>query len=104
MDSHVPGKSEKQEDLIRKYCSEVDALIAGAPDYHSAVRLKEFLCSRFQSECDSSMVVAATTLHVEKRLEERWGSSIVRRKLSDESTAIGIGCMSKMTQEEREGQ
>jgi hypothetical protein len=82
VDSHVPGKSEKQEDLIRKYCGEVDALIAEAPDYDSAVRLKESLCSRFQSECDSSMVVAATTLHVDKLFEERWGSS-VRTKLSD---------------------
>ena len=71
-DNGISGKSEKQEELIRRYCAEAVSLLAEAPDYESAVRLKESLCKRFQSECDSSLVVAATSLHLEKVLKQRW--------------------------------
>lgn len=67
------GKSEKQEELIRKYCAEAASVLAGAPDYDSALRLKESLCKRFQNECDSSLVVAATNLHLDSLLKEQWG-------------------------------
>jgi hypothetical protein len=73
-DSYVSGKSEKQEELIRKYCAEADSVLAGAPDYDSAVRLKEKLCKRFQSECDSSLVVAAASLHLDNLLKQRWAT------------------------------
>jgi hypothetical protein len=72
-ESQFPGKSEKQEGLIRKYCAEADSVLADAPDYDSAVLLKDSLCNRFQKECDSSLVVAATTLHLDNLLRLRWG-------------------------------
>jgi hypothetical protein len=71
---YVPGKSEKQQELIRKYCAEADSVLSGAADYDSALHLKESLCKRFQNECDSSLVVAATSLHLDSMLKERWGS------------------------------
>jgi hypothetical protein len=71
--NHFSAKSEKQEELIRKYCAEADSVLAGAPDYDSAMRLKESLCKRFQNECDSSLVVAATNLHLDNLLKRRWG-------------------------------
>lgn len=72
---NISEKSGKQEELIRKYCAEADSALAGAPDYDSAIRLKESLCERFQNECDSTLVVAATTLHLDNLLRRRWGKS-----------------------------
>jgi len=72
-DHYVSGRSEKQEDLIRKYCAEAESVLAEAHDYNSAVRLKDSLCRRFQNECDSSLVVVATKIHLDNLLKKRWG-------------------------------
>jgi hypothetical protein len=62
----------KQEELIREYCSKAEALLAKASDYGTALYLKEQLCSRFEKECESSLVVAAARLHIDGILKKRW--------------------------------
>ena len=73
MEDHViSARSEKQEDLVRKYCAEAEGMLAEAQDYDSAARLKDSLCRRFQVECESSLVVAAMELHLDSLLKQRW--------------------------------
>lgn len=67
------GNSKKQEGLIRAYCAEAEKLLATAPDYESAVRMKESLCERFEKECDSKLVSSATKMHLDGVLKKRWG-------------------------------
>jgi len=68
----VPHES-RQEELIRDYCEEADALLSTAQDYPSAVRMKQSLCARFQEECDSALVVSAASQFIDNVLKKRWG-------------------------------
>lgn len=72
--------TEQQTHVIRKYCSEAEKVLAGAPDYAAAVRLKSSLCARFADECSSELVVNATSRYLDQMLSKRWGKSdLVRR-------------------------
>ena len=64
--------SEKQAELVRKYCGEAELLLNKATDYATALQLKESLCKQFQNECDSSLVVTATRNYLEAMIKERW--------------------------------
>jgi hypothetical protein len=66
--------SEKQEELIRRYCAEAENEIAKAPDYASAKRLKESLCARFEQECESRLIIGAISQHLENLLKQLWGA------------------------------
>ena len=59
--------------LITKYCAEVEEKLNEATDYATALGLKETLCSRFQEECESSLVVSATRQYIDTVLRNRWG-------------------------------
>ena len=63
----------KQEELIRRYCEEAEALLSSAEDYPSAVRMKQSICVRFQKECDSELVVHATGQFIDNLIKTRWG-------------------------------
>ncbi len=73
-DRPYPLRSERQDELIRKYCSEAERLLSEAEDYASSVRLKDSLCERFQKECESSLVVAATRQYLEGVIRDRWNT------------------------------
>lgn len=64
--------SERQNQLIRKFCEEAGFILSQATDYDLAFHMKEALCGRFEEECESSIVVVATTRHLNKLLKERW--------------------------------
>jgi hypothetical protein len=63
----------KQEELIRRYCEEAEALLSSAEDYPSAVRMKQSICKRFQEECDSELIVHATGQFIDNLIKTRWG-------------------------------
>jgi hypothetical protein len=74
MEEIRPGPySPKQDELIRRYCREAEAVLASAADYPSALRMKQSLCQRFEKECDSTLVVSATRQFLESLLKQRWG-------------------------------
>lgn len=63
---------EAQEDLVREFCQEAEALIGSAPDYPSAVQLRDSLCQRFQMKCKSGLVVHATKEYMTQIIQRRW--------------------------------
>jgi AAA+ superfamily predicted ATPase len=65
-------EAERQNILIRRYCEEAEKIIEDAPDYTAAVRLKESLCRRFAEECDSELVVNATSQYLDRVLSKHW--------------------------------
>ncbi len=66
------GSSRKQDELVQRYCEEAASLLASVEDYAAAVRLKTVLCERFRRECDSTLVVSATTQYINELLRKRW--------------------------------
>jgi hypothetical protein len=75
MEDVRPGPySPKQDELIRRYCEEAEAVLSSAADYSSAIRMKESLCERFEKECDSKLVVSATKQFIDSLLKQRWGT------------------------------
>jgi len=71
-DIRAPGNPAHLSELIARYCAEAEETLNAAPDYGSALRLKETLCSRFQEECESSLVVNATRQYIDAVLRNRW--------------------------------
>jgi hypothetical protein len=66
---HLP----RQEELIHRYCEEAESLLSSAEDYPSAVRMKQSICERFQKECDSELIVHATSQFIDNVIKARWG-------------------------------
>jgi hypothetical protein len=73
-DIRGPENSEKQEQLIRRYCPEFETQLSQAPDRASALQMKESLCARFETECESALVISAIRQHLEILLKRRWGN------------------------------
>lgn len=73
-DIRGPENSEKQEQLIRRYWAEAERQLSQAPDQASALRMKESICARFESECESSLVISAIRQHLEILLKRCWGN------------------------------
>jgi hypothetical protein len=71
-DIRAPESSEKQTQLVRRYCAEAERLLNEATDLATALQLKESLCEQFQKECDSSLVVTATRQYLDVIIKERW--------------------------------
>ena len=71
-DIQSPQNSEKLSELIGRYCAQAEEMLEKAPDYPSALQLKESLCSKFQKECESSLVVNATRHYLDTLLKHRW--------------------------------
>ena len=72
-DIRAPGKPAHLSALITKYCAEAEEKLDTAPDFAAALRLRDALCVRFQSECESSLVVNATKQYIDAVLRQRWG-------------------------------
>ena len=74
-DIRAPGNPAHLSELITKYCVEVEEKLNAAPDFGTALHLKETLCSRFETECESSLVVNATKQYIDAVLRHRWGEN-----------------------------
>ncbi len=73
MEEIVPRLSPtKQDELVRRYCAEAETLLAAAPDYPAAVRLKEALCTRFERECDSQLIISAVKQFISEHIRKHW--------------------------------
>ena len=64
-----------QEDLLSRYCLEAEQLLAEATDYESALRLRDEVCSRFEQECQSSLIATGTREYLTQIISRRWQQS-----------------------------
>jgi hypothetical protein len=64
--------TDRQTELIREYCAKAEALLTKASDHQTALHVKQQICSRFERECESNLVVAAARLHMDSILKKRW--------------------------------
>jgi hypothetical protein len=71
-DISTPENPERLRELISHYCAEAEKLLETAPDFPSALQLKDSLCAQFEKECDSRLVVSATRDYLDTVLKNRW--------------------------------
>jgi hypothetical protein len=67
----VPAGSDKQTELLQRYCAEAERELDDAASYAEALRLRDSLCTRFQTECDSPLVVHATRQYLDSLIMNR---------------------------------
>lgn len=72
------ARSERQEDLLARYCSEAEGLILAAKDAREAQEIRDRLCKRFQEECNSQLIVNATRAYADHIITHIWSSDIQR--------------------------
>jgi len=63
---------DTQQELLRRYCKEAEALLTKATDMNDASRIKEEACERFQQECNSSLLVNATKDYIDQIIARMW--------------------------------
>jgi len=63
---------EMQHSLLQKYCTDAEETIAKAPNPAAARALRDELCSRFATECDSELVIHATRTYIDQIIGARW--------------------------------
>ena len=67
-------QEELQNRLVRDFCRKAQALIGTAGSESEALRIKEEQCSRFEEECDSTLLVNAARHNIDDMIRERWGN------------------------------
>ena len=65
---------DEQDELVRGYCNEAEALIATARSRTEALRIKDEWCMRFKNECKSTLVVNAAGNYLDQIIEHQWRS------------------------------
>lgn len=62
-----------QQELVRGYCREAEALITIAPSRSDAIRIKDEWCTRFRKECESELLVNAASAYLDTMIASQWG-------------------------------
>lgn len=73
----------EQDQLVREYCKEAEALITLARSRDDATRIKEGQCQRFRQECNSTLIVNAAAEYLEQIIEQKWGMDGTDRTNND---------------------
>jgi len=74
LDQFRPGDAAQSE-LLTRYCQQAERLLAEAPSYESALKLRDDLCARFRQECQSSLIVNATHEYLTQIISRTWQQS-----------------------------
>ena len=69
---YLRSNGNQQSEQIANHCVEIEDRIRLAPSRLEAVRLKELACTKFNQECQSSLVRAALTRYVEELISRHW--------------------------------
>lgn len=72
---------EMQRSLLQKYCTDAEETIAKAPNPAAARALRDELCKRFASECDSELVIHATRTYIDRIIVDRWKEQAIEPDL-----------------------
>jgi len=62
----------RQSELIAKHCSEIEERIRDAPSKEEAERIVSKACSKFESECTSSIVRMALSQSLQAKVMHYW--------------------------------
>ena len=65
---------KQQSELIASHCADMEYRIRVASSREEAIRLKEMACTKFNQECQSTLVRAALIRHVEDLISHYWDS------------------------------
>jgi hypothetical protein len=66
---------DEQNQIVREYCKEAEALLTLARSRQDATRIMEAQCWRFRQECKSTLIVNAAAQYMEQTIERKWGSA-----------------------------
>jgi hypothetical protein len=62
-----------QHELVREYCREAEGLIIKARSRSEAISIKNESCTRFKQECESELLVNATSAYLDEIIAQHWG-------------------------------
>jgi hypothetical protein len=62
-----------QSELIVKHCSNMEERIRDAQSKKEAEQIASVACSKFESECASSIVHMALSQYVQNKITQYWG-------------------------------
>lgn len=61
-----------QHELVREYCREAKGRIMIARSRADAMRIKEECCKRFSQECESELLINATSAYLDEIITRMW--------------------------------
>ena len=69
-------RSNDQEEILRRYCSEAERLLGEASDLGQAIGIRNRLCTRLQNECSSGLLLNATRAYVDRIISAKWSTHV----------------------------
>ena len=63
-----------QEELLDRYCSEIDSRVLKASNAAEAKRIADQVCDQFRQKCDSSILIHATRVYADEMISRTWGT------------------------------
>ena len=73
----------EQDQLVREYCKEAEAMIILARSRNDATIIKEGQCQKFSQECMSGLIVNAAAEYLEQIIDRKWGMNGTDRTNND---------------------
>jgi hypothetical protein len=73
MEHSIPDLvDDRQEEALRRLCSEAEVLLRGASSAREAFDIRDALCSRLTRMCPSAVLSHGARLYVDRILEKYW--------------------------------
>lgn len=63
---------DSQHDLLVQYCSEAEAALRNAVTRAHVEHIREELCARFESACDSGIITSGTRNYINRLIDTLW--------------------------------
>jgi hypothetical protein len=61
-----------QHELVHEYCKKAEGRIKLARSHGEAIKIKEEWCNRFRRECESDLLINATSAYLDAIIRRQW--------------------------------
>jgi hypothetical protein len=72
IEQHYTPSEPRQENIIQRYCAEIDTKIVAAGSKSDALTIVETACQQFESTCESEILLSALRQHLMDVVNHEW--------------------------------
>ncbi len=75
--------TDPQQELLKQYCAEAEAMLKTSTSEADARKVGMIMCSRFEQECSSALVIQATRAYIGDVIRRMFGEGYDAHRAND---------------------
>lgn len=83
MGTLVHKPPDPQQELLKQYCAEAETMLRTFTSEADARKVGEIMCSRFEQECSSALVIQATRAYIGDVIRRMFGEKYDSHRTND---------------------